>query len=240
MQFFSHDNKDYRSILDPRTKLLLLIAINVVMMGTGFQGTDFVLRMICAVIPFVLLLLIGKRRAALWYVIAGSVMLVCEGYVIPHTTGIINLLIVISTGMFSRILTGYAFAYYVMCSTTVSEFVTAMERMHMPDALTIPLSVTFRFFPTLAEESASIRDAMRLRGVGLAGKNKNLLTHLEYVIVPLMMSTLRIGDELSAASLTKGLGTGKRTHICTVRLKVTDYILMVFGVYLLIYMVFLR
>ena len=91
MQFFSHDNKDYRSILDPRTKLLLLIAINVVMMGTGFQGTDFALRMICAVIPFVLLLLIGKRRAALWYVIAGSVMLVCEGYVIPHTTGIINL-----------------------------------------------------------------------------------------------------------------------------------------------------
>ena len=81
---------------------------------------------------------------------------------------------------------------------------------------------------------------MRLRGVGLAGKNKNLLTHLEYVIVPLMMSTLRIGDELSAASLTKGLGTGHRTHICTVRLKVTDYILMVFGLYLLIYMVFLR
>jgi energy-coupling factor transport system permease protein len=241
MQFFQYENAEYKSILDPRTKLLLLVVINVVIIGTGFTGTDFILRIVCACIPLALLLVIGQRRAAILYGVVCAGMLLTEGVVIPSTKGILNLLIVITMGPFSRVLVGYAFAYYVMCSTTVSEFVTAMKKMHVPDAITIPLSAMFRFFPTLAEESSAIRDAMRLRGIRTGGKKGSVMRRLEYVIVPLMMSTLRIGDELSAASLTKGLVAGKqRTHICKVTMTALDWTMIALGGALLIYMLVIR
>ena len=241
MQFFQYGNEGWKSVLDPRTKLLLLVVINMVILGTGFTGPDFVLRIACALIPLALFLLIRRRRTALLYAAVCVLMFVVEGLVIPSTTGVLNLIVVITFGPFSRILVGYAFAWYMMCSTTVSEFITAMKRMHVPDQLSIPLSVMFRFFPTLAEEGRAIRDAMRLRGIRLTGKNGGLLRQIEYEVVPLMMSALRIGDELSAASLTKGLNAGKpRTHICHVKMEPWDWALVVLSLGTLFYMLVLR
>lgn len=112
-----------------------------------------------------------------------------------------------------------------MQSTTVSEFITAMERMHVPTFITIPMSVMFRFFPTIAEENSSITEAMRMRQI--SGTRLGLLKRLEYEWVPVMMSTVRIADELSQAALTKGLGSNaKRTHICEVGFRARDYILL--------------
>ena len=241
MQFFQYGNEGYKSILDPRTKLLLLVVINIVILGTGFSGTDFILRIACAAVPLVLFLVIRRFWTALLYGAVCVVMFLAEGIVIPSTRGTLNMIVVITLGPFSRILVGYAFAYYMMCSTTVSEFVTAMKRMRVPDQISIPLSVMFRFFPTLAEESRAIRDAMRLRGIRVTGKNGGLLRQVEYEVVPLMMSTLRIGDELSAASLTKGLNAGKpRTHICHVKMELWDWALVVLSLGCLVYMLVMR
>jgi len=118
--------------------------------------------------------------------------------------------------------------WYTVRSTSVSEFVTAMEKMHVPYFLTIPMSVMFRYFPTLGEEYRSIHDAMKMREIGQSVKNP--FTYIEYVLVPIMMSTVRIADELSAASLTKGLSAGgKRTHICQIRLNALDILLILFS-----------
>lgn len=100
----------------------MLVVINVVIIGT-----DFILRIVCAVIPFVLFFIIRRPRTALLYGVICAFMLFAEGVLIPSTKGIVNLLLVITLGPFSRILVGYAFAWYMMCSTTVSEFVTASK-----------------------------------------------------------------------------------------------------------------
>ena len=55
--------------------------------------------------------------------------------------------------------------YYLLSTTKVSEFVLAMQRMHIPEAFIIPFSVMFRFFPTISEEAGSIGNAMRMRGI---------------------------------------------------------------------------
>lgn len=47
--------------------------------------------------------------------------------------------------------------------TTVSEFIAAMEKMHISQKVTIPLAVMFRLFPTIVEESNSISKAMAMR-----------------------------------------------------------------------------
>lgn len=46
---------------------------------------------------------------------------------------------------------------------------------------------------------------------------------LEYRVVPLMVSCVKIGDELSAAALTRGLGAPvKRTNICKIGFSARD------------------
>ena len=40
-------------------------------------------------------------------------------------------------------------AAYAVKTTTVSELISGMERIHMPKEVTIPLTVMFRFFPII-------------------------------------------------------------------------------------------
>ena len=68
-----------------------------------------------------------------------------------------------------------------------------MDRIHVPQKVVIPLSVVFRFFPTVKEEYVSIRDAMKMRGIITV---RSPMKMLEYRIVPLMMSVAKIGEEL--------------------------------------------
>lgn len=209
---------------DPRTKLMLLIVIGLIMMSGKLTGVEYILRLICTAIPFVLLISIKRIKAATVYALLLFTATLCEGFVVPHTCGALNLMILTVCGIISRFGPGYLMGWYVVSSTSVSEFITAMEKMHLPNVVTIPMSVMFRYFPTLKEEYESIHDAMKMREIGQTVKNP--FTYIEYILVPIMMSTLQIANDLSAASLTKGLGVnGKRTHICKIRMKLPDYLM---------------
>ena len=211
--------------LDPRTKLCLLIAISLIMVGGKTVGVEYILRMICAAIPFILLISVRHIRTAVIYIVVLGFSVFCEGHVIPNISGAPNLILMIICGIISRFVPGYMMGWYTVRSTSVSEFMTAMDKMHVPYFITIPFSVMFRYFPTLGEEYNSIHDAMKMREIGQSVKNP--FTYIEYVLVPIMMSTVRIADELSAASLTKGLcAGGRRTHICQISIKFYDWLLM--------------
>jgi energy-coupling factor transport system permease protein len=121
------------------------------------------------------------------------------------------------SGLVTRFIPCVVMGYYLMTTTRVSEFVCAMERMHISRKIVIPMSGMFRFFPTVAEESHCINDAMRMRGVGIRSIGDNPTALLDYRMVPLMMSVVKIGAELSASALTRGLGgPEKRTNICRI------------------------
>ena len=123
---------------------------------------------------------------------------------------------------------------YVINTTTVSEFKAAMDKLHMPDALTIPMCVMFRFFPTIREENESIRAAMKMRGVRFGGGKVGQI--LEYRIVPMITCTAKIGEELSASALTRGLGMQKkRTNICHIGFGCADWFFFLLAAMMLIY-----
>jgi len=137
---------------------------------------------------------------------------------------IVSLLAQLGTRWFPSAMMGY----YLFSTTKVSEFVLAMEKMHLPQAFIIPFSVMFRFFPTVREEAASIGNAMKMRGITGRGVLKNPTAMLEYRLVPLLMSVVTIGNDLSAAALTRGLGKeGKRTSVCNIGFRLWDYLFMI-------------
>ena len=214
-----------KSLLDPRTKILLILTITSVVIGGGNDGLLLVVKPVLTAIPLVLFLAEKRWKSATTYIIVYTAAYLGELLLVPITHCFFNFLVVACCGIFSRFMPGIAMGSYLVNSTTVSEFMAAMERMHLPQKLTIPLSVMFRFFPTVTEEYGAIGDAMRMRGVRFGGGKP--MQMLEYRMVPLMVSCVKIGDELSAAALTRGLGAPvKRTNICKIGFGIPDGIAM--------------
>ena len=87
--------------------------------------------------------------------------------------------------------------YITVRTTTVSEFVASMKKLHLPEQIIIPMSVIFRFFPTVVEEYNAIGDAMKMRGIRFGGGKASAM--LEYRLVPVIMCSVKIGEELNAA-----------------------------------------
>jgi energy-coupling factor transporter transmembrane protein EcfT len=213
-------------VLDPRTKILLLVTIAVfVLGGVGNENPAFFCPVLC-LIPFILLIISRRIKAALTALLIYLGSYLTLRYAIPHTTGIINYLLLGTAIIIMKLMPGVVTGIYVFSSTTVSEFTAAMQRMHVSETITIPLSVMFRFFPTVAEEFSAINDAMRIRGVSFGGGHPGKM--LEYRLIPLMICSVNIGQELSAAALTRGLG-GKvrRTNVCRIGFHFADLVVMV-------------
>jgi energy-coupling factor transport system permease protein len=199
--------------LDPRTKIAVLLVTNAVSMNMAGSALSWVARGLAMLLAASLWLSVGRVRTAVVSVVSfgAAVGLLQWARLLPGQwalVGGVGTLVV----MFMPIV---AMATYAVRTTQVSELVAALERLRLPAALVIPLSVVLRFLPTIGEEYASIADAMRMRGISFRGRVRNPIALLEYRMVPLLISLVRIGDELTAAALTRGLGGSRqRTHVC--------------------------
>lgn len=213
-----------RGFLDPRTKLALVLVLAMFVMG-GLGGDQLKgIKTILSVLPFLLLLI--ERQ---WKRFARGVAMLVIGYglllAMPYLPGVLNYIALMCGGILTRFVVTIVMGEYLIATTSVSEFISAMERLHMPQAITIPMSVMFRLFPTIGSEWKSIRRAMAMRGIHPGGAKAGQV--LEYQLVPMMTSTVRIGEELSASALTRGLGApGKRTNICRIGFRVQDILLL--------------
>ncbi len=214
--------------LDPRTKILITASVSLVLISGGVTGSDGIARILLAMLPAVLLLSEKKWKNSLLYISVFSLASFSESVYLLHSQGILSFIILISSSLVTRFIPGFIAGYYMISTTTVSEFQSAMMRMHISDAISIPFSVVFRFIPTILEESQSINSAMKMRGIRKSTIFKSPILYLEYKIVPLMMSVVRVGEELSAASLTKGLGNKcRRTNICRIGFHLLDCIIFI-------------
>lgn len=222
--------------LDPRTKLLLIFIISIfVMGGTGGETMGW-LRLILCTIPALLLISSKQFAKAIGYIVIFFTFYMIQIFVLPHLTGILNFLVLFTTGFFCRILPSVAIAAYAVKTTTVSELISGMERIHIPKEVTIPLTVMFRFFPTVLQESEAISDAMKMRGIKIGGKKSSKI--LEYKLIPMITCSVKIGEELSASAITRGLGAPvKRTNICQLRFSVIDVILILFCCFVVLWAV---
>ncbi len=204
-----------KSLLDPRTKLLLLVFVSVFVLGNAGGDAAAEFRVALNYLPLFLLLSARRWRAFLFGLIFYTFAYIFAVLLMPHCTGFLNFLILAMTGIVLRFMPGILTGMYVVSTTTVSEFIAAMEKMHVPQCITIPLSVMFRFFPTVIEEAGSINKAMAMRDIKFGGTKA--LQMIEYRMIPMMTCSVKIGQELSAASLTRGLGApNKRTNICKI------------------------
>lgn len=220
--------------VDPRTKLFLLLTMNIVLLNTSSGVLLTYLRLITGLLPFVMILTTAKYKLAFGYLAGYAASHAIILYVLDYTSGPVMMILGFLASMGTKFVPGGMMGIYFFVSTRVNEFVAAMERMHVPQKVTIPVSVMFRFFPTVKEEAQGISDAMRMRKLGFSYFLSKPVEILEYRLVPLMISVVNIGEDLSASALTRCLGRdSKRTNISRCGFGAVDYSLFVLGLSLI-------
>ena len=200
--------------LDPRTKIVLCLTVSFIMLDSTYSSIVNGLQIALAMLPLIFLLMLRKYKMAVYYLCAYAFASLVPQLLVPLLPAMINLLFTGMIALMTQILPGMMMAYFLIVSTSVSEFVTAMDRMHVPKSISVPMSVLFRFFPTIVEEYGHVRDAMRMREVG---NLRQPMAMLEYRMVPFMTSIVSIGNDLAASALTRGLSAPvRRTYVCPI------------------------
>ena len=173
---------------DPRTLMGVLVAVS----ATAFMGKSFEVELALVLMVAVLQALCGHIRMAACFVALYAALWAALNVVLPSVGGV-------AATMFTISLTFARKIYLCLVrDNTVHRIATALAKLRVPQTILIPLTVTMRYFPTLKEEAAHIRDAMALRDIPAASR-------LECFAVPLVMSATSTAEELSRAATCRGI-----------------------------------
>ena len=111
--------------------------------------------------------------------------------------------------------------------------IAALNKLKIPRAATLSLTVMFRFMPTLAEEYRHIRESQKIRSIGVSAVNVvcHPLITLECILVPMLIRTSKVADELSASVQVRGMKLGgEYSSYRKADMDIRDILLMIIGI----------
>lgn len=128
-------------------------------------------------------------------------------------------------------------AAYLTFKIPSGKLIAVCQRLSMPQSILLILVVIIRFIPTISGELRNIKEAMKVRG--FIGNWKKSFFHplkiMEYVVVPLIFRSLKVGDELAAASIVRGIENPKKKEsYYKTNITKTDLIILLISICLLI------
>lgn len=129
----------------------------------------------------------------------------------------------------------------ILSTTKVGEFLSAMSYARISKKITIPLAVMLRYIPTVREDWMYIKDSMCLRGISPSffGFIKNPALTIECIYSPMIIMASKAADELTIASITRGIESPKkRTSIIEIRFDIQDIIALIIGVVITAFIIY--
>ena len=146
------------SFLDPRTKILIWLLANVVV----FTWSPAVFQL-SVMVAYLILFLVERKGTMLAGLLATYLaILAIQYWLLPLLPGSLATVFATVT-YFILVFPCIAGGAYLIATTSVSQFIAALEGMGAPRSFSITLAVTLRFLPSLRQDLRHIRDAMALR-----------------------------------------------------------------------------
>lgn len=210
---------------DPRTKLALLLCCVLCAMCAPNLTYQFALVVLIGLFAVVS----GKVGYSVRGVLAYGLVCLFTGWYMGGLTGTWRTMFVAFLGLLHKVYACGMLAGVVIATTKVGESLSAMARLHCPKKLTIPLAVMLRYLPTIREDWRFIKDAMALRDVSptLWGFLKAPAMTVNCIYVPLLTAASKAADELSIASVTRGIeAPHPRTCLVELHMGVADWLAM--------------
>lgn len=129
--------------------------------------------------------------------------------------------------LFLKAIPVYITVLVLMRRTPMNELFAALRKIYIPMLFLVPFSVMYRYLPTIRQECMYIHESLIMRG--LHSSMKKVLWHplksTEHYLVPLLLRSEQITEELSAATLCKGLNINRERSCCIeVKLQYMDYL----------------
>ena len=200
--------------VDVRTKFFLLFYANFLLLQNLGDWHQLSLVLVLCVLFWVQ----GDYRRAKRHALSYGVLLGLD-YVLFHTQighsigSHLTLLSFLTVG--GRFILPCIMAGSLLLMTTpTSEMVGTLRFLRVPESFILVLAVMMRFIPTIRFESLKIKQSLALRGIlpQWYDKVRHPVQYFEYRLIPLLMSASRIAQDLTLATLTKGVANiGKRT-----------------------------
>lgn len=191
------------ALLDPRCKGLLLILLGL---ASYFVNGEVV--SLALVLGFALFISVGNGvklaiKMVVIYIIVAILCALLRYVSIPFLSVIMSVFGVTVLKIIPIAMVGA----WILQTTYMDDVMVAFQRMKLPQAVTIPLVVMFRYIPTLRIEYGQIRNTMDIRGISdtLWKRISHPLATIEYILIPLLMRCLKVTDELAASGTTRGL-----------------------------------
>ena len=180
---------------DLRTKLILLIGANILI----FLGFDWIYQSLITLFFLVIIISDGYKKSAIKYILFFVISVVLEKSLAYFNMNFLSNLILFILAIGRKFLPCIIVGKWILNSTSVSSAVAK-------DSL-IMISVIFRCLPTIKDEWSHINMAMKTRGINfnLINLIRKPTLIMEYFFVPLFVSVIEIGDELSQSAITRGL-----------------------------------
>lgn len=214
-----YESNSFIHKLDPRTKLLLLVAIIVFIF---ISQNSFALSLVALLIFFSMLLskvplkmylknlkavlpiIIFTMVINLFYNTTGDVLL--SFWKLTVTTGSVYRAIYMAARILLLIIASAELTY----TTTPNDLTDAIEKLLSPlrfiglknavHTLAMMMTIALRFIPTLIEETQKIMNAQKARGADLEnGKLIERIKALIPILIPLLISSVRRAYELAEA-----------------------------------------
>lgn len=199
--------------IDPRTGLLLLLMANII----AFSEKPIWAEAGWILFTAALLFAGGYGGAGLKCCLIYCLILLLQWYILPSLPGMIGASFSIFANYARRMCPCLTAGALLVKTVSLRRLIVGLRRIHVPQQLIIPISVTLRYFPAIREETGYIRDAMRLRNI--RGMEK-----AEALIVPLMISATETAEELSAAAVTRGIeNPAAKTSVITLHMGAADW-----------------
>lgn len=208
---------------DPRIKLLMVPIAGVAVFVVDNALTIFLMSVLVAV----LMLISGSYKSTFGFLIFFAATLLLDFIANTAWNAMLTVLLLTLLYVFQRLVLLFMLGTFVAGTTTVSEFICALEKLRLPRQISLPLAVSLRFMPTIREEYGYLKDSMKIRGIDVSviGFIHNPVKVIEYTIVPLLIRSFKISDELAASAMVRGIDSGhKKTPLRELRFKTADYL----------------
>jgi energy-coupling factor transport system permease protein len=127
----------------------------------------------------------------------------------------------------------------ITLSTSIEDIIQFLKKIKLPYQVAFVIATGLRFIPTMQKKSEMIQDAQRARGAnpGKGGIVKSIKSFIP-VLIPMIVDSIRMSDNLAMATLNRGFGSMKKTtDLHEIKMQGSDYIICAAGIILMIIMI---
>ena len=221
--------------IDFRTKIFLTNVIGIVAIEGSLGRRYYYLGILIAIFPYLLALFDRKWSLLIKGLLYTSVAVLGQGLLLKLPQNFFTMILNLYVGIIIKILPGVMMGYYALVTTKMSDLVYSLQKINLPNFLIIPVSVMFRFFYSIKEDYKKINEAMYMHGLSMKNFFKEPAKILEYKFVPLLMITSQTADDVAISAMTRGMRVdGERSSISDASLKLQDYVLIAFGIFIIV------